>query len=148
MSQNVDVVLTKEMLALTIKDRLNFPYLIARQIITYQQAILTTEHSEREIQEAINGLVELVPDSWKGEEWKKETKEAKIKRKIDIRPIVAGNIRMSEEVCKELGIPAFREEEGWDSNKLFHCVINLLDRRGLISRKTKYEDIPGEPFNG
>lgn len=133
---------------LTIKDRLNFPYLIARQIITYQQAILNTEHSDREIQEAINGLVELIPDSWKDNKWKDELKQAEVIENKDLRPVVAGNVRMNEEVCKELGIPAFKEEKTCDPNKLFHACMNLLDRRGLITKISRTEKVLGEEWDG
>ena len=136
----------KEFPTLTIKGKVDFPYLLARQIITYQQAILNTEHSEREIQEAIAGLVEMVPNSWKDSEWEKEIKEAEVEEQVDVAPIVAGNIRMNEATCKELGIPKWKIVKTNDSNKLFHSCIDLLDRRGMLSRVTKIEKMLGKRF--
>ena len=132
---------------LTIKDRLNFPYLLARQIIVFQDSILSTENSESEIQEAINGLVEMIPEVWKDEEWFKEITEAETITQVDVRPLVTGSTRMSEQACQELGIPAFIEEKSVDSNKMFHCVIDLLQRRGLLSRQTYTEKIPSKELD-
>jgi len=64
---------------LTLKDRLNFPYLLANQILTFQKAILNLEFSEREIREAIEGLVHLIPQAWKDEQFGKDMKKAQIK---------------------------------------------------------------------
>ena len=136
----------KEFPTLTIKGKLDFPYLLARQIITYQQAILNTEHSEREIQEAINGLVEMIPESWKDSEWEKEIKEANVEEKVDVGPPVAGSIRMDEATCLSLGIPKWKIVKTKDSNKLFHSCIDLLNRRGMLSRVTKIEKMLGERF--
>ena len=136
----------KEFPTLTIKGKIDFPYLLARQIITYQQAILNTEHSQREIQEAINGLVEMLPASWKDAEWEKEIKEAEVEEKVDVAPLVAGSIRMNEETCLSLGIPKWKIVKTNDSNKLFHSCIDLLDRRGMLSRVTKIEKMLGERF--
>ena len=134
--------------ALSIKDKVNFPYLIARQIITYQQAILNTEHSRREIQEAINGLVELIPDSWKDEDWKKDEKEADVEEIFDVGPRVAGSTRMNEATCKSLGIPKWKIVKTKDANKMFHACINLLDRRGIISKVSRTEKVFGEEWDG
>lgn len=135
-----------ELPSLTIKDKVNFPYILANQMLTFQKAILNQEFSEREIREAVNGFVELIPDSWKDEDWKSDLEKAKVIEKKDVRPVVAGTIRMSKEVCSRLGIPVFNEEETYDSYKLFHSCVNLLDRRGMISKVTKIDKVLGERF--
>lgn len=132
---------------LTLKDRLNFPYLLANQILTFQKAILNLEYSEREIREAIEGFVHLIPNPWKDEAWQKDFEEAVITRKKDLRPIVAGNIRMSEETCKELGIEAFKEEKVFDYYKMFQACIDLLNRKKMLSKVVHIEQLEGIDFD-
>jgi len=136
----------QELPTLTIKDKLNFPYLIATQILTFQKSLLNTAYSDKEVREAVQGLVELIPDGWKDKDWKKDVKAAVEVTMIDRRPLVAGRLRVSEEVCKELGIPAFEKTESTEPYKLFHACINLLNRRGLISQVARTEKIDGKPF--
>lgn len=126
---------------LTIREKLNMPYLLARQIITVQQSILSEENSEREIQESVNGLVELVPDAWKDDQFRKDLENAKTIQRIDKRPLVAGNIRITEETCKELGIIPFEEKKVVDYYKVFQACIDLLCRRDLISKKRRIEKL-------
>lgn len=131
---------------LSIKDRLNFPYILANQILTFQKSILAEEHSEREIEESIKSFVNLLPDSWKDEQFNEDLEKAKTKRKVDKRPQVTATIRMAEETCNELGIPAFVEEEAIDYYSLFQACINLLDRKKLLSRVRRVEKLEGIDF--
>ena len=132
---------------LTLKDRLNFPYLLANQILTFQKAILNLEFSEREIRESIEGFIHLIPDDWKDDEFQKEMNATKIKQKKDMRPQITGTVRMSEKACRELGIPAFVEEEVLDYYKIFQACINLLKRKGLISQVITTDKATGERYD-
>jgi len=132
---------------LTLKDRLNFPYLLANQILTFQKAILNLEFSEREIREAIEGFVHLIPEAWKDEKFKEALDEAKVKQKIDKRPLVAGNIRMSEATCLQLGFQPFEEKEVVDYYKMFQACINLLDRKKMLSRIARIEELESIDFD-
>lgn len=133
---------------LTLKDRLNYPYLLANQILTFQKALLTQEFSEKQVKETIRGLVRLIPESWHDNQFKKDVEDATKTEKIDMRPLVAGRIRVSEQVCKELGIVAFKEVESFNHYEVFQACINLLDRRGLTSRRTFIEKMTGRPTGG
>lgn len=131
---------------LTIRDKLNVPYLLATQILTIQKAMLDTSvYSEREIREAVNGLVALIPDSWKDTDFEDELKNAKITLKIDQRPKFCG-LSANLKTCKELGIEPFKSVDTVDSYKLFHATINLLHRRGLLSQVTRIEKVEGVEF--
>lgn len=132
----------KEMQTLTIKDKVNMSYLLARQIITFQQAILMP-NSEKDIKEAINGLVEMIPDAWKDKEWNEEIEKAKEVKKIDNRPFWCGT-RIRADYCTE----PYIYKTQYDANKLFHCVINLLFRRGLLSQVNRIEKVLGEGWDG
>ena len=133
---------------LTIKDKVNFPYLVARQIITYQQAILNMEHSDKEIREAINGLVELIPDAWKDDKWSEDLEAAKIEIVIDNRPSWCGFKLEPGPDGKIYGKDAYTKETKFVPNKLFHACVNLLYRRGLISKVSRTEKVLGDEWDG
>lgn len=138
----------RELPTLTIKDKMNFPYLLATQILTFQRAILNVDHSDREINEAINGLVELIPDSWKDKDWDKELEKATIEIKVDNRPSFCG-VKCDPKIYKDTyGKEPFTIEKEFNPNKLFHACMNLLDRRGMLGQVTRIEKILGEGWDG
>lgn len=126
---------------LTLKDRMNFPYLFANQILTFQKALLAEEYSEREIQEAIKGFVNMIPSTWEDDKFKQDLETASRKVEVDVRPVVVPGIRLNPEVCEELGLPTVEVEEEIDYYKMFRACIDLLDRRGLTSHKTYTEKL-------
>ena len=134
--------------SLTIKDKLNYPYLLAMQFITIQKVILNMEFSQREIKEAVLGLVQMIPDSWKDEDWEKDEKEAEIKTEIDHRRFWCGVKMLPELYVKQYGKSPFETILEYNPNKLFHAAVNLLDRRGLITRRAKVEKHLGEKWDG
>jgi hypothetical protein len=136
----------QELPSLTIKDKMNYPYLLAAQFLTIQKAMLNQEFSEREIKEAILGLVNMIPESWMDEDWNKQQKDSVIIDKIDVRPTFCG-VPPSIEYCKDNGIIPFEEKETFDYYKLFHACVNLLDRRGIITRRAKIEKHLGERYD-
>lgn len=128
---------------LTLKDRLNFPYLLANQILTFQKAILALEYSAEEIRETIEGFVHMIPDDMKDDEFLKDLEEAQKTEKVDVRPIIASRIRMSEETCEQLGIPAFEEKTVFDYYAMFQACMNLLSRRGMLTKIARVEILEG-----
>lgn len=132
---------------LTLKDRLNFPYLLANQILTFQKSILKEEFSQREIRESIQGFVHLIPNSWKDKKWEEDLKDAQLTTTKDMRPIVAGTIRMSKETCEELGIEPYKTEETFDYYKMFQACVDLLDRRGMTSKKNPVQELENIDFD-
>lgn len=131
---------------LTLKDRLNYPYLLANQILTFQKSILNMEYPTSVIREAIEGFVHLIPESWKDEKFLDDIKKAMKKEPKDNRPIVAGNLRMNEETCKALGIEPFVAVDAFDYYMMFQACVDLLDRRGLTSKRTYTEKMTGNPY--
>jgi len=119
-----------------LRDRVNFTDVIQNQLVTFQQALLESAEdieNQREVEEAVKGLIHLIPDTWKDEQFKKDYEEAIEEIEEDIRPSFGG-VKVSEEVCKELGLPTTRKIQRIDWYKAFQACINLLDRRGLLSR--------------
>jgi hypothetical protein len=123
---------------LTLKDRLNFPYLLANQILTFQKAILNMEYSEREIKEAIEGFVHLIPENWKDDKWKKEIGAAETVEKVDNRKEWCG---------RKIGKPKIEEHKTFDYYKMFQACINLLDRKKMLSRTVLIEELESIDFD-
>lgn len=136
----------KEFEQLTLKDRLNVPYLLAKQVLTFQAALLALEYSDKEIRESIKGFVHMIPSSWKDEQFRKDMKEAEITVKVDIRPESCG-IKASEEFCKLHGIEQYKEELSRDYYKVFQACIDLLNRRGMMGKINRVEELEGIDFD-
>lgn len=132
---------------LTLRDRINFTYLIAQQIITFQQAILNMDLSEQEINEAIEGLLNMIPKSWKDSKFKRAVRKATTTINLDVRPTYCG-LKASYKFCIDNGIvPTIKQEEK-DYYALFQACIDLFDRRGLLSRRVYTEIFTGRRFKG
>lgn len=129
--------------SLTHRDRLNFPFLIASQILTFQRAILNLEFSAEEIREAVEGLVHLIPTKWKDQAFDDDLNKARIELTEDIRPRFCG-IPASMEYCRKRHMPTLRIVRTFDYYEVFQACMNLLDRRGLLSRRIYKEIMTGQ----
>ena len=127
---------------LTLRNRVNFPYILANQMLTFQRSLLALEFSEREIRECVEGFVSIIPSEWKDDQFKQDLEKSVVEKKVDVRPRFCGQAA-SEEVCEELGVPAFKMKVTIDYYYRFQACIDLLNRRGLISEKTKTERAEG-----
>jgi len=136
----------QELPSLTIRDKMNFPYLLAAQFLTIQKILLNPESSEEDKNASILGLVNMIPESWQDEKWEEQEKAARVIEQIDVRPESCG-VPANMEYCKENGIIIYKEYETYDYYKLFHACVNLLDRRGLITRRAKIEKHLGEKID-
>jgi len=130
---------------LTLKDKVNFPYILANQMLTFQRALLALEYSEREIRETVEGFVSMIPSDWKDDKFNEDLKASLIDKKVDVRPRFCG-VAASLETCEKLGVPAFKMEIGIDYYDRFQACIDLLNRRGLISQVSRVEKVEGEQF--
>ena len=131
---------------LRIRDRLGFPYLLEKQIQTFQQAILNKEFSRRDVEESIQGLVNMIPSRWQDERYKQDVEAAKTKKTIDVRPTFAG-IPRSIEKCKAQEIPINKKLDVIDYFKLLHAVVDQLERLGMLSRREFTEAVTGMPVD-
>lgn len=129
---------------LTIRDRINFPFLLAEQISTFQKAILNTDYSRREIEESIQGLAGMIPSRWEDEQYQKDRDASTEEYEVDNRPTFAG-VPSSNQFCEDRGIPLTRTETRKNYFKLLHAVIDLLERRGMLSRRQFTEQPTGMP---
>ncbi len=134
---------------LTIRDKLNYPFIVAYYMIG--AAILIKEALEEDpelniIKGYVQWLINLIPDQWKDKQFKEELKAAQVKVTEDIRPIICG-LPVSLAYCKKHDIPTFRETIKYKPELLNQALINLLNRRGLLS-KVKWKEIAtGKKFD-
>jgi len=118
---------------LTLKDRINYAYILSKQLLTIQSAILARE--EGEIKESIDGLVSIIPTAYKDPLFFKDLK--KTKTQTLVYDYWCG-IKL-EETAKE------KPSENYYS-KLQACT-DLLQRRGMLSRTRWREIATGKEWN-
>ncbi len=135
-----------EDISLTVRDRMNYMYLLMNQIITFQKSILNTEFSEREIEESILGLANLIPDIYRDDEFKKEYDEAVTKEMKDIRPKWGGR-KLSMKFCENRKIQTHKEVPKIYVFKLLKGCMNLFSRLGMLTRREWTEKPTGMPFD-
>lgn len=137
--------LERELPGLSIKDRLNHPYIIARAILTIIQTSPNPLAKEAEIRDAVMMLYNLIPDSWHDDKFIKEISESRTTRLLNVRPSFCGK-QASLEWCVKHGVPAVKEIVVFNHHLLVKACINLLQNRGLLSRKALAEIMVGGKF--
>ncbi len=128
---------------LTIRDRINYPYVLANQIITIQRVLLN-EEAAKEVIDSVEALVHQIPDLYKDEAFHKEIDAAVLQIKKDIRPKFGGK-SIDDKTCEELGIPITEEVEEKDPWAILQAVFNLLQRRSMLTRRSFVEKIVLKP---
>lgn len=115
---------------LTIGDRLNYPYILSKAILYFLDAIVKSEgeYSQQEAEESAKAIRCLMLKSWtKGDkDFEKDIEKATIVEKVDLRPKWCGI---------PVGDPVFKEVTKYEPYLTAEAGINLLDRRGLLSKK-------------
>ena len=128
--------------SLTVRDRLNFSFLLANQILTIQKATLNLEFSAEEVREAVEGLMHMIPTAWKDKKFTTDVANAQIELIVDIRPTFCGK-PMDIGICKKRNLPTFKTTVSFDYYDLFQACIDLLNRRGVLSRRIYKEIMTG-----
>ena len=132
---------------LTIKDKINYAWLIANQVLTYQKLLQNIKFTDAELREVAIGFTDLVVDSLKDDQWEIDINNAKILILTDIRPVCC-TTKASVEYCVRKKIPIYQKTLDYDSHKLIRACMNLFDRRGYMTKKAKVEKMFGERFAG
>lgn len=126
----------------TITEKLDYKTLLLQALQMVEQSILSGD--QKIIESAIWTFHNLFPTSLHDEQFTEDSKKWKITEQRDIRPVVAGNLRGSEEMCKKLGIPAFENFERTDHYVMLNSCINLMQRLDMLMRNTPKAWIPGK----
>lgn len=136
---------------LTVRDKINFPYLIAK-LLSLIHEFMISQYAEVELIQAIEGLISSIPDEMKDESFKiemngKDEKEgARIVYMRDVRPSWCGHI-LNVDTCKELGLPIEEEAETLDPYKSLQACMNLFFRLGMLTTRVYVELIGGLSFH-
>lgn len=125
---------------LTLRDRLNYLYFVGNQILVSQQASLGQEFTEKQVEIAIRNLRNMIPETWEDEKFREDMNNAKTNVMADIRPEFCGN-KASLKFCQKHSIKHEKPTEHLDYDKVFQACINLFDRRDLITKKQKIEEL-------
>ena len=92
---------------LTIRDRINYPYILANQILTIQRVLLN-EEAAKEVIDSVEALVHQIPDMYKDDSFREEIEKAVLKIVKDVRPKFGG-VTIDDESCAEMGLPTTEE---------------------------------------
>lgn len=129
--------------SLMLGDRINWPYILGMTILKVDETIVRKEgsQSEQQVRESVLAVYDKIPDAWvkTDKQWKKDIDEAIKEIDVDVRP-VWGGIKLSEEYCRNNGIPITEKKEKIDPHKLLHACVNVFQRRSLLS-KTIYQEV-------
>ena len=128
---------------LTIRDRINYPYILANQILTIQRVLLN-EEAAKEVIDSVEALVHQIPDMYKDDSFTEEMEKAVLKIDKDVRPKFGG-ITIDDESCVEMGIPTTEEVLEKDPWAILQAVFNLLQRRSMLTRRNFVEKIILKP---
>jgi len=142
MSKNMD-----DQFQLTLGDKINWPFILGNMILKFQDAIVKVEgeQSEQEVREAALCLYNAIPKSWHDDGFKEDRKEAITYQIIDNRNLWCER-RIGAKIFKGKDTNQIKEEK-LDPYRLFNACVNLLDRRGLISKKNIAEVSDGNKFD-
>lgn len=137
---------------LTVKDRLNHSYLLAKAMIAHIEKMPdagTDEASERALRNTVEALYHTIPTIWKelDPDFFEEMKAAQYIKKVDIRPIVAGNIRLDENICRSLGIKTHKEVTTFNYRRVYQACVNLLNRMNMLAKKNFVEELEQIDFD-
>jgi len=121
---------------LTVKDKINYPFILGNALLKFQEAIVKVEgqQSEQEVRESALCLFNLIPTIWYDDQFKKDLEKATVKVKVDIR---------NEWCGKKVGKPKFENQDQIQPYRLVNAVVDLLERRELLSKKERIEKIEG-----
>ena len=75
-----------------IRDRLHYTWLLQEQVRTFQKSVLNKAFTRRELEEAIRGLVAMIPDIWKDNDaqWLADYEKATKEVEVDCRTSFSG----------------------------------------------------------
>ena len=132
--------------SLTLKDRINFPYILANQILSFQKASASIDYDEQQVQDIIKGFVHALPTTWKDKAFTDQIKDASKEREIDNRPKFCG-ISASKIFCEIHKIEVTKKVTIIDYYKVYQACMDLLDRMKMLSNIHRVEELEDIDFD-
>jgi len=125
----------------SITEKLDYKTLLIHALRTVETSILSGETFI--IESSIWTLYNLIPSTWHDEPFKKAIEKCYFTEKVDVRPESCG-VPANMEYCEENGIPIFKEEKRIEYFKMLNACVNLLERLGVLMRRTPKAWIGGK----
>lgn len=132
---------------LALRDRMNHAFLLAMGILLFQKTTTNTQNLEGAVRETVMALFDIIPEIWHDEDFIKDVQAARSEQIVDCRPEFCG-VKASVEWCEANGVAPFQKTAVYNSHLLMKGCVNLLERRGLMSRKIFKEIFTGKRFKG
>lgn len=117
--------------------------------IAFMKICNNPTNTESVVRETVMVIFDWIPDIWfeEDEEFQEDIKRAKIEQITDVRPIFCGQ-KATAEWCRQHGIEPFKRTVMYNHHLLLKACVNLLERRGLLSKKVFKEIMTGRRFKG
>jgi len=134
--------LSSEEFGLTLRDRLDWPWLVLNNLRTITEIAKREVYDERIYKELVDIQEAIIPEKFRQID---ETYQADIKKNtkevtIDKRPKFGG-IRLSEKLCAEMNIKPYETENQIPYIKKLDAIVSLLNRLGVIGKKDYVERV-------
>jgi hypothetical protein len=138
---------SQQVSGLAIRDRMNHPFLLANGIYVFQHTTTDQTNLESVVRETVMALYDIIPDMWEDAEFQKDIDRAKTQQTADVRPDFCGQ-QATAEWCQAHGIAARQVVTVYNHHLIMKACINLLDRRGMLTKKIFKEIFTGKHFKG
>lgn len=129
---------------LTMRDRIPTSMLLLYTFLNINKALKDIKVSAEEIGEATLGLVAMIPDELRDDQFYLELKKATQEIVVDNRPEFCG-VKASLEYCQRRGIQAYIRIRHLNYFELYHAVFNLLMRKHMLLKIQPKEIFTGIP---
>ena len=130
---------------LTIRDRIPTNMLLLYTFLNINKALKDIKISAEEIGESVLGLVAMIPDELRDDQFLEELHASTQDVISDVRPEFC-QVKASLEYCERKGIPAFIMEKKMNYFEMYHAVFNLLMRKNMLLKIQPKEIMTGIPF--
>lgn len=131
---------------LQIKDRLPYNFLLAQAVLTWLKAILNIQYSAEELREFVQGLIGMLPTSWKDPEFYSDLENAQLLIPVDSRPVFCEQ-PATDSYCRKHGISTVGYVKSFDYFKVYNAVTDLLSRRNMLLKPVYKEIMTGNKAN-
>ena len=129
---------------LTMRDRIPTNLLLLYTFLAIGKTIKDIKYSTDEITESMLGLIAMIPDELRDQDFIDELNTAKQDILVDVRPKFC-EVTASVKYCQRKGIPSFIRSVKINPFIIYHAVFNLLMRKHMLLKIVPKEIMTGTP---